>query len=149
MLKRVKIYTDPKDPLCSEAQSFLEEQEVLLQVHDVKQQPLSSMQISRLIRHFDLRHFLNEASQAYKKNKLDKSLPEREEVIELMATDNDLLRKPIIVAGRLMTVGCNRDKIIEMLQLKVNGDESGTGSNNSKEARTQRERNTAAKAKNG
>jgi arsenate reductase-like glutaredoxin family protein len=147
MLKRVEIYTDPKDPLCSEAQSFLEEQEVLLQVHDVKQQPLSSRQISRLIRHFDLRHFLNETSQVYKKNKLDKSLPGREEVIELMATDNDLLRKPIIVAGRLMTVGCNRDKIIEMLQLKVNGDEPGNKSNSGRETKAHRERRTTIKEK--
>jgi hypothetical protein len=39
----------------------------------------------------------------------------------MMADDNDLLVKPIVVAGRLMVVGPNRPKIIEMLQLKSNG----------------------------
>jgi len=147
MLKRVKLYTDPGDPLCSEAKTFLEEQEVLLQIHDIKQDPLSSMQISKLIRHFDLRHFLNEASHSYKKNKLDKLLPNREEVIELMAKDNELLRKPIIVAGRLMTVGCNRDKIIEMLQLKDNGDRPVEEQTRGKNTRTHKERRTTAREK--
>ena len=54
-----------------------------------------------------------------------------------MAEDNDLIRKPIIVAGRLMTVGCNIDKIREMLQIKSNGagteenEEAGNRKNNS------------------
>lgn len=121
MLKRVTMYTDPKDTNCAEVRSFLEEQDIHLHLRNIKTDPLESLELSRLLRHFDLKHFLNADSKAYKKNRLDKSIPGREEIIELIAGDNDLLRIPIIVSGRLMTVGCNRNKIVEMLQLKNNG----------------------------
>ena len=38
-----------------------------------------------------------------------------------MAEVNDLLKKPIVIAGRLMVVGANRCKMMEMLQIKSNG----------------------------
>ncbi len=121
MLKKVILYTDPKESQCKEAKSFLEEHEVSLVIHDLRSSPLLRSDISRLLRHFNLKHFLNSQSKAYKKLKLDKNLPERAEVFDLIADDNDLLVKPIIVSGRLMMVGFNKAKIMEMLQIKSNG----------------------------
>ena len=74
-----------------------------------------------MIRHLNLRHFINADSKVLKKSGLEDNNLDRDEVFQLMADDNDLLRKPIVVAGRLMTVGCNIDKIKEMLQIKSNG----------------------------
>jgi len=121
MLKQVMMYIDPKDTQCGEIKEYLEQYEVHLQIRDITTQPLERTEISRLLRHFELNHFLNPESKLYKKNKLDVSTPLREDVYDMIASDNDLLRVPIIVYGRLMTVGCNRDKITEMLQLKNNG----------------------------
>ncbi len=121
MLKKVTLYTDPKDSQCNEAKSFLEENEVSLVIHDLRSSPLMRPEISRLLRHFNLNHFLNNQSMSYKKFKLDKEMPDRAEVFDLIADDNDLLIKPIIVFGRLMTVGFNKAKIMEMLQIKSNG----------------------------
>ena len=138
MLKRVTLYTDPQNTQCDEVKSFLEEQDIRLHIRDIKTEPLARPEISMLLRHFDLRHFLNAESRLYKKNKLDKSVPGRDEIIDMIATDNELLRVPIIVSGRLMTVGCNREKIVEMLQIKNNGhnpseeDNSGPKRTNSK-----------------
>jgi arsenate reductase-like glutaredoxin family protein len=78
-------------------------------------------EICRLLRHFDLKHFLNSQSKSYKKFNLHEDIPDRAEVLDLIADDNDLLIKPIIVSGRLMTVGFNKAKILEMLQIKSNG----------------------------
>ena len=121
MQKIVDIFMVPDDPDCVEVQEFLQQQDLRLHIHDIEKKPLTHDEIARLVRHLDLKHFLNSSSKVYSSKKLDKSLPSREEVIALMAEDNDLLRKPIIVAGRLMVIGPNRSKIIEMLQLKGNG----------------------------
>ena len=129
MLKKVELYTDPQNPECNAANEFLEGVEVLLKVHDIKKDPLKKQKITELLRHFNLNHFINSNSEAYRKFKLDKNIPSRDEVYEMMAEDNSLIRWPIIVAGRLMTVGCNIDKIKEMLQISSNG--SGDDDNDS------------------
>jgi arsenate reductase-like glutaredoxin family protein len=118
------MYIDPKNSHCEEIKSYLQQHEVLLQIRDITVKPLERPEISKLLRNFELTHFLNPLSKLYKKNKLDVSTPVREEVYDLIASDNDLLRVPIIVYGRLMTVGCNIDKVTEMLQLRNNGSNS-------------------------
>ena len=127
MQKRVDIYTHPDDSSCHEVMQFLRTQEFDLRVRDLSDRPLTSVEISLLIKHFDTKHFINTASKAFKKHHLDKMMPTRQELIQMLAADNELLRMPIIVSGRLMTVGCNRQKIMEMLQIKSNG--SGPGEN--------------------
>ncbi len=52
---------------------------------------------------------------------LDEAMPPREKVIELMAQDHTLIRRPIIRTIRLLTVGCDKRKITEMLQINANG----------------------------
>ena len=121
MPKIVDIFMVPNDPGCVEVQEFLQQQDLRLQIRDITKKPLTENEIARLVRHLDLKHFLNSSSKIYTMKKLDKSLPSRADVIALMAEDNDLLKKPIIVAGRLMVIGPNRSKIVEMLQLKGNG----------------------------
>jgi len=115
MNKKVILYANTDDPSFGEIREYLEEQEVNLHVHNIGQQPLKLPEISELVRHYNLNHFLNSNSASYKKNKLDKALPSRQEVIELIAQDNDLLNRPIIISGRLMAIGYNRDMIKEML----------------------------------
>jgi len=115
------MYIDLKESQCGEIKDFLQQHEIILQIRDITVKPLERPEISKLLRNFELTHFLNPESRLYKKNKLDVSTPVREEVYDLIASDNNLLRVPIIVYGRLMTVGCNIDKVTEMLQLKNNG----------------------------
>jgi regulatory protein spx len=115
MNKKVILYANTDDPCFGEIRDYLEEHEVSLHVHNIAQTPLDYPQISDLVRHYDLHHFLNSNSKSYKKNGLDKILPSRQEVIDLIARDNDLLNRPIIISGRLMAVGYNREMIREIL----------------------------------
>ena len=130
MLRTVHLFMYPDDSSCKEVKDFLEQHELRLNVHDIEKEPLNLDEITRLMRHFSLKHFINTESKAYAKNKLGESLPPREEVYKMMAEDNDLIRKPIIVAGRLMVIGPNIAKIREMLQIKSsdNGNGNGNGS---------------------
>ena len=123
MQKRVDIYTYPNEGACEDVRQFLETLDLDLRVRDLTKHPLNYDEISRIIRHLDIKHFLNAGSKMYKKHLIDSELPDRKKLISLMAEDNELIRKPIIISGRLMTVGCNRQKIMEMLQIKSNGSE--------------------------
>ncbi|MCP4706155.1 MAG: hypothetical protein GY865_16270 [candidate division Zixibacteria bacterium] len=121
MFKKVLMYVKPQNSHCDEVKEYLADQDISLQVRDVSSDPLKQPEITRLLRHFDLKHFLDTDSKVYKRNKMDKLMPTRDEIINLMVEDNDLLRVPILVSGRLMTIGCNREKITEMLQIRNNG----------------------------
>jgi regulatory protein spx len=121
MQRVVDFYMTPDDPECSEIKSFLEQQDLKLRIRDLTVKPLGVEEINTLIRHFDLKHFLNTSSKSYAKKKLDSGDTDRNEMIQLMADDNDLIKRPIVVSGRLMVVGPNLQKIMEMLQIKSNG----------------------------
>ena len=124
MRKEVVLYTVPGEDQCDQIHEFLSEQDIRLRVRDIKSDPLNFNEIVKLIRHLDLKHFLKSP------DKLNGNHHERSEVFEMLAKDNDLIVKPIIVAGRLMVVGPNRAKIREMLQLRTNGSGDDNGSGN-------------------
>jgi regulatory protein spx len=118
-MKKVTLYTDPKDPYCTEIEKFLKGFDISLHVHDLRSNPLTPRQLSELLGHFDLEHFVNSNGNSGQGKKIDMSPANREKTLELIAKDIGLLRKPIIVSGRLMTLGYDRRNILSMLQLKV------------------------------
>ena len=120
-LKRARFYTTDKDERCLDARKFIEEAGVSLEVRDIERNPLSFDELSALYGYCDLSHFVDQMSDAYAKHGLDKKLPERDELLELMASDHSLIRRPIIKSTRLMMVGCDKKKIAEMLQIGQNG----------------------------
>ena len=125
----------PDDPGCLEVREFLQQQDVRLLIHDIQKNPLNVEEINRLFRHFNLRQFLNSSSKVYSKRRLDSFLPERDELVKMMAEDNDLIKRPVVLAGRLMVVGPNRAKIIEMLQIKSNGSDPTKDNSSAKEGK--------------
>lgn len=138
-VKRATFLTYGSDAQCSEVKQFIEEKGVLLDVRDLETQPLTERELGALIGYFNVSHFVNPFSMEFEKHGLDKGLPSREDVIKLLAEEPALLRRPIIQTGRLMTIGCNRQRITEMLQLSENGNRSGDDGNDSR--RNQRQSN--------
>ena len=119
--KRAKFYSYGEDTLCVETKEFIEKAGVLLDVRDIEKQPLAIREIQQLFGHVNIKHFLNTLSDSYSKLQLDQNLPAREKVLELMADDHTLIRRPIIKSQRLLTIGCNKRKITEMFQISANG----------------------------
>ncbi|UCD64489.1 MAG: hypothetical protein JSW34_03380 [Candidatus Zixiibacteriota bacterium] len=143
--KRAKFYSYGDDAMCVEIKDFIEKAGVLLEIRDIGEKPLSLDELNHLFGHIDIRHFLNTFSDAYAKYRLDKNLPPRDKVLELMAQDHTLIRRPIIQTSRLLTVGCNKKRVAEMLQLGVNGSEPREDrvSEGNRGGRNARERMTA------
>lgn len=121
--KRVQYISYGSDEMCLETKKFIESAGIALDIRDTSKKPLTEEEISALVGHLDLKHFINSASPSFKKNGLDKALPERRELIRLMAEDYTLVRRPIIKSSRLITVGCEKKRIAEMLQLGADGQE--------------------------
>ena len=119
--KRAKFYSYGEDTLCVETKEFIEKAGVLLDVRDIEKQPLSLREIQQLFGHINIKHFLNTLSDSYSKLQLDQNLPAREKVLQLMADDHTLIRRPIIKSQRLLTIGCDKRKISEMFQISANG----------------------------
>ena len=119
--KRARFYTAEKDERCLETRRFIEDAGILLDVRDIEKNPLSVDELSALYGHCDMSHFVDQMSEAYTEHGLDKKLPERDKLLELMAADCSLIRRPIIKSTRLMMVGCDKNKIAEMLQIGQNG----------------------------
>ncbi len=119
--RRAQFLTYGNDKLCAEIQKFIEEAGIILDVRDISKEPLSEEELSRLIGHIEITHFLNTASASYTKYRLDKHIPSRADVIRLMAKDYTLMRRPIIRSTRLLTVGCDKQKIADMLRISPDG----------------------------
>ena len=119
--RRARFYTTEKDERCLDTRKFIEDAGVLLDVRDIEKNPLSVDELSALYGYCDMSHFIDKMSEAYAEHGLDKKLPERDKLLELMAADYSLIRRPIIKSTRLMMVGCDKKKIAEMLQIGQNG----------------------------
>ncbi|HUV31623.1 MAG TPA: ArsC/Spx/MgsR family protein [Acidobacteriota bacterium] len=120
--KRAQFLTYGDDERCHDARKFIEDAGVMLDVRDIAENPLSVYELDGLLGYWDISHFLNRMSEAYSKYGLDKKLPGRDELLDLIAKDHTLLRRPIVRSGRLMTVGYDRRKISEMFRINQNGD---------------------------
>ncbi len=120
--KRAKYLTYGKDERCDEIRKFIEDAGICLIVRDMKTDPLSVDELKNLLGHNSITHFLNPASEAYSAKGLDKGLPERDEIFRMMAEDPTLIRRPVIKTVRLITAGCDKKKISEMLQINANGE---------------------------
>ena len=120
--KRAIYLTYGNDESCAETRQFLEEAGVVLEIRDIEKNPLNAYELRSILGHLDAGHFINTTSESYAKHKLSESIPQRDELLEIIAEDNTLLKRPIIKTTRLLVVGCDKDKISEMLRL--NGDPS-------------------------
>ncbi len=120
--RRAQFYSYGEQGPCAEVKKFIQDSGILLESRDIEKNPLSVSDLNRIIGFLDLNHFLNTSSDSYKKNGLDKELPSRTEVYELMVQDHTLIKKPIICSKRLVTVGCDKQKIADMLQINKNGE---------------------------
>lgn len=119
--KRAAFLTWGEDEECKGIRKFLENAGVVLDIRDLTKRPLSAAEVNKLVGFVPLEYFLNPHSSSFKKHNLDQENIDRDTVVALIAGDPTLLRQPIIRTNRLFTVGCDRKRICEMLQISQNG----------------------------
>ncbi len=122
--KRAKLFKFGDDERCEEVRKFIEESGVLLDVRDLKIDPLTLTELRDLIGYLHIEHFINKNSPYYAKSGIDEVISERDKVIEILINEQSLFKVPIVQSVRLITIGCDKGKISDMLRLdmhKANG----------------------------
>ncbi|PWB68792.1 hypothetical protein C3F09_11000 [candidate division GN15 bacterium] len=119
--KRAAFLMWNEDEECRDLRKFLENAGVVLDIRDLTKRPFTFDEIDKLVGHLPLEYFLNSHSGSFTRYHLDQEHLDRDNTIALIAKDPTLLRQPIIRTNRLFTVGCDRKKICEMLQISPNG----------------------------
>jgi arsenate reductase-like glutaredoxin family protein len=130
MQKRAQMYYRNPCAACEETKTFLENHGVLVKVRDLTRDPLKKNELNVLLGYHDPRHYIDVMSPSFQKRKLDEEMPSREELITMIVENPDLLRHPIVLSGRLMTIGFNRQQMIEMFQLTVSNNGGGNDDDN-------------------
>jgi regulatory protein spx len=120
--KQATFITYGPDERCDDIRKFIEGAGVKVILRDLGQRPLTVEELDMMFGHNPMSYFINPASSEYTKLGLDKKMPERRELFQLISQNPGLLRRPIVCNARLLTVGCNKDKIAEMLQINANGE---------------------------
>jgi arsenate reductase-like glutaredoxin family protein len=119
--KRAAFLMWSEDEECKGIRKFLEDAGIVLDIRDLTKRPFTVEEVEKLVRHIPLEYFLNPHSGSFTRYHLDQEHLDRENTISLIAKDPTLLRQPIIRTNRLFTVGIDRKKICEMLQISPNG----------------------------
>ena len=140
--KRATFITYGTDDRCLETKRFIENAGVDLDGRHLLKKQLTEDEALRLLGNWDAHLFLNPASESFEKHRLDETMPNRFELAKLIAADPTLLRRPIIKNARLMTIGCDKRKIAEMLQISMNGKGAEDEQNGSRDQQPPRQQST-------
>jgi arsenate reductase len=88
---------------------------VELEERDYAKHPLSESELKDLFRGADPRDYLNPKSPAFKEMGLKDKKLGATEAIKLMAKDPNLIKRPLIIAGKKLIAGFDRDRLRETL----------------------------------
>lgn len=77
---------------------------------------LSVEQLDKLIGKRDYRLFLNTRNAIYRERNMKLQPPARQEALELMAANPNLIKRPIVVAGRKTVLGFDPESLGELIR---------------------------------
>ena len=88
-----------------------DELKVDLDERDYVKNPLSAAELRELFKGLDPRDFLSTKSPAFKARGLAGKKLTADQAIKLMAEDPNLIRRPLVVAGKELIAGFDRDRL--------------------------------------
>jgi Spx/MgsR family transcriptional regulator len=103
--KKVQFIQKPSCTTCRKARNFMEKRGFQLYFRDLSKNRLSASELEKLIGKRDHADFLNTRNEVYRKKKMKLRPPSRKDAIRMMATEPNLIRRPVIVAGGRVVVG--------------------------------------------
>lgn len=105
----MKIYQYPKCGTCRKALKWLDENGVAYESIHIVEQPPSKEELKKLIEKsgLEIKKFFNTSGMKYRELGLKDKLKEmsEDEMIELLASDGMLIKRPIATDGHKVTVG--------------------------------------------
>jgi len=112
--KKVEFLQKPTCTTCRKAKAFMERRGYLLNFRDLGKERLTPTELEKLIGPRDHTDFLNTRNELYRRKKMKDHPPSRKEAIRLMASEPNLIRRPIVVAGGRVVVGFDQDGMLKL-----------------------------------
>jgi arsenate reductase len=107
----IKFLQKPSCTTCRKAKAFLEKRKVELESRDLGKDRLSAAELDALIGERDYRKFLNTRNELYRTRKMGQNPPSREEALQLMAGEPNLIRRPVVVRGSEIVLGYDEEAL--------------------------------------
>jgi len=108
---KIKFLHKPNCTTCRKAKAFLEKKKAELEVRDLGKDRLSIVELDQLIGTSDHRKFLNTRNELYRKRKMSKNPPSRDEALKLMAAEPNLIRRPVVLRGHEIVLGYDEEAL--------------------------------------
>jgi arsenate reductase (glutaredoxin) len=89
----------------------LQKKGIDLQFRDLNKERLSVPELDELIGDGDYREFLNPRNELYRKRNMKDDPPSRAEALKLMAAEPNLIRRPVVIAGKQIILGYDERKL--------------------------------------
>lgn len=111
----VKAYLYDKCGTCRKAKTWLNNEQVPFQEIPIVESPPSKEELRKLWKEsgMDLRKFFNTSGQYYRELGLKEKLPSmsEDEMLELLASNGKLIKRPLITDGKTATVGFKEEEM--------------------------------------
>jgi arsenate reductase-like glutaredoxin family protein len=80
-----------------------------LEYRDLNKERLSEAELEELIGGRDYKEFLNTRNELYRSRKMKERPPSRAEAIKLMAKEQNLIRRPVVLRGSQIMLGFDEE----------------------------------------
>jgi Spx/MgsR family transcriptional regulator len=108
---KVKFLQKPTCTTCRKAKAFLEKRKVDLQLRDLGKERMTVQELGALIGKRDYRMFLNTRNELYRARQMGQNPPSREEALQLMAGEPNLIRRPVVLRGSEIVLGYDEEAL--------------------------------------
>jgi arsenate reductase (glutaredoxin) len=108
---KIKFLQKPSCTTCRKAKAFLEKRKVELDLRDLGKDRLSVAELDALIGKRDHRTFLNTRNELYRARKMGENPPSRDEALQLMAAEPNLIRRPVVMRGAEIVLGYDEEAL--------------------------------------
>lgn len=102
---KIMFYQKPTCTTCRKAKELLQTLKIEFASRDLDKERLSEQELDQLIGERDYRGFLNARNELYRERNMGDNPPTRAEALKLMAKVPNLIRRPVLVAGKDVIIG--------------------------------------------
>ena len=89
----------------------MQDKGIELKLRDLNKERLSAAELDQLIGERDYREFLNPRNELYRERGMKEHPPSRAEALKLMSAEPNLIRRPVVIAGKLIVLGYDEEKL--------------------------------------
>jgi arsenate reductase (glutaredoxin) len=109
----LKVYEYPKCSTCQKAKKWLKENDVAFEPIHIVENPPSAEELKKLIdlSGLEIKKFFNTSGMKYRELGMKEKMKTatEEELLEILASDGMLIKRPIATDGKQVTVGFKED----------------------------------------